>query len=346
MKLLILTQVVDKNNPILGFFTRWLDLFAKNVEHLEIICLEKGDYEIPKNAQIHSLGKETRTTKIVRIIRFYRYIFSLRKNYDAVFVHMNPIYVILGAPIWKLWNKKIVLWYMHKNVSFVLRTAEKLVDAICTGSKESFRLASKKVHILGHGIEVESIAISTKTLGEEIEAVTIGRISPIKGYDEMLSAVASIQKKYPEKKVHLRIVGGPGTPEQVRYEQKLKARVKKGGLETNIEFLGPVPHAKIPSLLQTADVFVNLSDTGSLDKAVLEAMAAGVPSLTSNPAFKEMLQPLGLMVQKDNPEDLAEKILLVSQKKSELSQKLRSIVLEKHSLTTLIPKIIKIIGNN
>jgi len=38
------------------------------------------------------------------------------------------VYVSLGYPVWKLLNKKVVLWYTHKAVDYKLRIAEKLVD--------------------------------------------------------------------------------------------------------------------------------------------------------------------------------------------------------------------------
>src|SRR3989338_3997811 len=96
MKLLIITQKVDKNDPILGFFHRWLEEFAKNVEKLTVICLGKGEYDLPENVRVLSLGKESGHSKIKYLRRFYKYIWMERKNYDAVFVHMNPEYVILG----------------------------------------------------------------------------------------------------------------------------------------------------------------------------------------------------------------------------------------------------------
>ena len=61
MKLLIVTQIVDKNDPILGFFHRWIEEFAKHVEHIEVICLKEGKHKLPSNVHIHSIGKEQTT---------------------------------------------------------------------------------------------------------------------------------------------------------------------------------------------------------------------------------------------------------------------------------------------
>ncbi len=38
MRLLITTQKVDKKDPILGFFHRWLEEFDKHRERLRVVC--------------------------------------------------------------------------------------------------------------------------------------------------------------------------------------------------------------------------------------------------------------------------------------------------------------------
>ena len=57
MKLLVLTQVVDKNDTNLGLFHTWLERIASRVEHLTVICLKRGEYHLPENVTVLSLGK-------------------------------------------------------------------------------------------------------------------------------------------------------------------------------------------------------------------------------------------------------------------------------------------------
>ena len=130
MKLLIITQKVDDHDDVLGFFVRWIEEFAKHAEKVTVICLQKGEYNLPHNVSVLSLGKETGKSRFTYFVRFFRYIWKLRSDYDTVFVHMNPIYVLLGGVFWKLWFKKIALWYTHKRVDLKLRIAEKLSDII------------------------------------------------------------------------------------------------------------------------------------------------------------------------------------------------------------------------
>src|SRR6185295_8452864 len=98
MKLLIVTQVVDSEDPILGFFHRWLEEFATQAEHIEVICLKEGKHALPRNVRVHTLGKPA--NRILYIARFGWYIWTLRSQYDRVLVHMNPEYVILGGLDW------------------------------------------------------------------------------------------------------------------------------------------------------------------------------------------------------------------------------------------------------
>ena len=58
MKLLICTQKVDTNDDNLGFFHDWIKEFARHCEKVTVICLYKGEYGLPKNVIVKSLGKE------------------------------------------------------------------------------------------------------------------------------------------------------------------------------------------------------------------------------------------------------------------------------------------------
>ena len=167
MKLLICTQKVDKNDSVLGFFHRWIEEFAKHCEMVTVICLEKGEYSLPNNVKVLSLGKEHGVSRLKYLFCFYTYIWKYRKEYDKVFVHMNPEYVVLGGLFWRLLKKKIALWYMHKSVNLKLRIAERLVHNIFTGTKESFRLKTNKLHITGHGIDTAAFSFSPKVVDKE-----------------------------------------------------------------------------------------------------------------------------------------------------------------------------------
>lgn len=57
------------------------------------------------------------------------------------------------------------------------------------------------------------------------------------------------------------------------------------GLADVVTLAGPLPYQQVAGEYRRATVHVNLCPTGGLDKAVLEGMAAGVPSLVCNVTF-------------------------------------------------------------
>src|SRR3989344_8116257 len=155
MRLLIVTQKVDKKDPILGFFHRWIEEFAKNFEKVTVVCLEKGEYNLPTNVKVLSLGKEERRSKAEYISRFYRYIWQERKNYGAVFVHMNQEYVLLAGDIWRLLGKSVYLWRNHAKGNFLTTMAVWLSDKVFYTSPQSFTARFKKAVQMPVGIDTD-----------------------------------------------------------------------------------------------------------------------------------------------------------------------------------------------
>ncbi|HLD63513.1 MAG TPA: hypothetical protein VI913_01320, partial [Candidatus Peribacteraceae bacterium] len=123
MRLLIVTQAIDLNDPVLGFFHRWVEEFAKHCDHVHVIAQREGVHLLAGKVTVHSLGKEKRVSKLGQIFRFWKLIWTLRDKYDVVFVHMIPWWMVLGAPMWMFLRKRRYLWYEHRQVTLKLRKA-------------------------------------------------------------------------------------------------------------------------------------------------------------------------------------------------------------------------------
>lgn len=294
MKLLICTQAVDHNDPVLGFFCRWIEEFAKHCEQVMVICLREGAHALPSNVKVLSLGKERNTSRLTRVILFYKYIFSRRNKYDAVFVHMNPEYVVLGGLLWRLLGKKTVLWYTHKQVDLKLRIATFFANRILTASKESFRLKTKKLYVVGHGIDTEFFS-PDPSLVRGHHWLSAGRLSKVKRHDVAIRAAASADKE-------LRIAGdGPERANLERLVHKIGARVI---------FLGALNQEQLRDEYRTAALLLHTSETGSLDKVVLEALACDCPLRTNDPALKPLERESSFYVKKEHSlEQCIERIL-------------------------------------
>ncbi|MBI1755191.1 glycosyltransferase [Candidatus Azambacteria bacterium] len=347
-RILILTQKVDRNDDVLGFMHGWIAEFAKQCPRVTVVCLEKGECHFPANVKVLSLGKEEGRSKLKYVSRFFLYIWHERKNYDAVFVHMNSEYVLLGGLLWRAWGKKIGLWYAHGKTSLLLWLAEQLSDIVFTSTPEGFRLKSKKVHVVGQGIDIEEFHSRKPRVpknGEAFSIVSVGRISPSKDYDTLIDATEILMQQH--EKVRVSVIGGAGMPRQKDYFDYLKKKVREKGLGRIISFLGPIPHKDVPGHLAQADVFVNMGHTGSLDKAVLEAMASGLPVLTCNEAFSGVLGAHRdlLMYPKRDASALAQNIKRIarlgSKERQAVTSDLRAIIECSHSKKDLIKKIVE-----
>ena len=99
---------------------------------------------------------------------------------------------------------------------------------------------------------------------------TVGALIPRKGQAYVIDALPHLPA------AHLALAGaGPD-------EASLRARAAELGVAERVHFLGPVPHAELPELLSAADVFVLPSASEGLANAWVEALACGVPVVTTS----------------------------------------------------------------
>ena len=261
MKLLILTQKVDINDDVLGFMHGWIIEFAKHCEKITVIALGVGKYDLPENVKVFSLGKEKGESKIKYLVNFYKYIWQERKNYDAVFVHMNKEYVLLGGILWKLWRKKVCLWYNHAKGNISSDIGGYLSDIIFYTSPFSYFSKNKKAKIMPVGINTDIFFRdeSVKKISNSI--LCLGRISPVKNVDTLIKAAKILKNK--NKQFVINIIGSPTDD---IYYSKLKKMVEDYGLSQEVNFREGIANLKTPVEYNKNEIYINLTDSGSMDK--------------------------------------------------------------------------------
>ena len=96
MRLLLFNLATDREDPILGFTTRWICALAQRVESIHVITMTSGRVDVPDNVEVYSVGKERGYSEARRVIEFYRLLVRvLRKNrIDVCFsnVHDAAVY--------------------------------------------------------------------------------------------------------------------------------------------------------------------------------------------------------------------------------------------------------------
>ena len=342
MKLLIITQAVDREDPNLGAFYYWFEMLAQRAESVVIIAGRAGAHDLPLNVSVYTFGT-ARLGRIGRLWKFWELFAWHYAKADAVLFHQIPEYVIVAAPFLLAKKKITALWYAHGVVSWRLRIAERLVGYIFTSSAAGFRMPSKKVHYLGQAINTELFSPLARAnhVGNTLRMVTVGRIAPVKNYETMINACAILRDAWPRPWV-LTIVGAPITERDRAYMEQLKTLICEKKLESLVHFYGDRGYSEIPAILREHDMFLNASATGSLDKAVLEAMACGLTVLTSNEAYLAIL-PLQYFVEHPGAEFLAERIKALAGEPRP-NTALRDIVVGDHALARTIEKIMALLA--
>jgi glycosyltransferase involved in cell wall biosynthesis len=104
--------------------------------------------------------------------------------------------------------------------------------------------------------------------------LAVARLVPIKNLALLVEAIALVRERVSD--VHLVIVGDG--PEGAALRQLSAAR----GLEQAITFAGAVPFEETPQFYRSADVFALSSTFDNSPNVVLEAMASGLPVVTTD----------------------------------------------------------------
>lgn len=342
MNLLVITQKVDNTDPLLGFFCAWIDRLSEKYEKLTVLCLEKGTYEAPKNVRIFSLGKEYRKSRPAYIVQFYKYIFSLRHEYNAVFVHMNQEYVLMGGPLWKLWNKPVFMWRNHAKGNILTSLAVSLSTKVFYTSLFSYTARFKKSVQMPVGVDTDLFTFSERDIRTPQSILSLGRISPVKYIEVLIDALAEMKTN----SFSCDLVGDP-PPQGRDYYQMILEKVQVAGLESKINFHRAVPNHQASELYRTYDLYTNMTPSGSFDKTIIESMAAGALPVVCNESLREIL-PEDFIFTAGDPHSLATKLKTVlslsDQQKNRYRKKFREYAVDRHSLHGLIQKLSEEIG--
>ncbi|MDO8618077.1 MAG: glycosyltransferase family 4 protein [Candidatus Uhrbacteria bacterium] len=336
MKLLIITQRVDEKDTNLANHVRWLTVLSGMVEEVTVIAQSVGEHHLPSNVKIYSLGKERGFSRPRQLIQLFRFLSRNVPRVDAILVLMVPLYVLLTVPFARVFHKKMYLWFAHKRVSWTLKLSEKCVTKFFSSSRASFRFPSKKARFVGQAIETDFFILDPAIQRLPGKVITVGRITPAKNIHLMIEVVAALKER--GSVVQLEIVGTPVLKSDVAYEKVLRTQVLELGLRNQVLFRGGKNPSEVRRLYQEASVFLNVSSTGSLDKAVLEAMACGCPVVVANEAFKPIL-PAEAFVPSFDIEALASTIDAQLQNPMD-GQALRAEVVAHHELRHTLQSMI------
>ncbi|MBV8081973.1 MAG: glycosyltransferase [Candidatus Eremiobacteraeota bacterium] len=156
-----------------------------------------------------------------------------------------------------------------------LRRADAII-ALNDAAKEFVLAAGVRVpvHIIPAGVRLERFAVPDRAARDgPLRIACVAYLIKRKRIDVVLAALARARAAGTDATL---ILAGDG-PER----EPLGALVAQLGLESAVQLLGHVPNDRIPDVFAQADVFVTMSQVDPHPPAVLEAMAAGLPVIST-----------------------------------------------------------------
>ncbi|MGB1251871.1 MAG: glycosyltransferase family 4 protein [Candidatus Promineifilaceae bacterium] len=167
---------------------------------------------------------------------------------------------------------------------------------------EHYGVAPEKVHVVTNGVNTELFSAEGDNLREQFGfapddriIMFAGIIRSVKRPELLLNALNHLP---PQWKV-LFVGNGPSVP-------MLQASAEAQGLAERVHFTGLIPYRELGAYYRSADIFAMSSIYEGFPKVVLEALACGVPVITT-PSFTVStdLQPYVQLIEDVSPEGIA-----------------------------------------
>ena len=171
----------------------------------------------------------------------------------------------------RAWKKRIASWlYQRKD----LRTA-RVLHATASPEAESLRRLGLRqpIAVIPNGVDLPPFPQRSQVPASPRVALFLGRIHPVKGLLELVDAW-----RITRPVGWTMIIAGP---DEGGHRAVVEERIRRAGVESDFQFVGAVDGDDKTALYQRADLFILPSFTENFGVVVAEALAAGVPVITT-----------------------------------------------------------------
>ncbi|MFZ1701745.1 MAG: glycosyltransferase family 4 protein [Pyrinomonadaceae bacterium] len=237
---------------------------------------------------------------------------------ESIFIYVGKI---LGKRVIGHFHAGDVSLYLprqRKLAQHFIRNALNSCDELIACSQESARqlrilAASPRITVINNAINTDGFDVtSANTEKTEVEAPTrilfVGAMGKLKGERDLLHAIATASNAGANIKASLLGYGA----------KSLGNLAAELGISTLIEHIGPVPFAERIQFFLRADIFVLPTYAEAMPISVIEAMAAGLPVIsTTVGGIPELITDgvNGILVEAGDVKALTDKILTLCRDK-------------------------------
>ena len=246
-----------------------------------------------------------RRPEIVHSLLFHANVAARWAARSAGFDSSRIVCEVQTVEVERKWHL-LVDRFTHAGCRLTIGNSPSVIEHLATHA----RIPRDRLRLVRGGIDptglrvADPIARGALGLAENARIVLwVGRLDPVKGLEILIDAFARLRNA---DDVHLLLAGnGP-------LHGRLSRRVEALGQTHRVHLLGS--RNDVPSLLRSAEIFAFPSMTEGLPNALLEAMAARCPIITTNvPGCRDLIAHMetGLVVQYGDTSALAEGLQLL-----------------------------------
>ena len=238
-------------------------------------------------------------------------------NPDVVHIHLDTLY----APLWALFHKKKVIFTVHSQAHRAFSsklyinlhrylalnrdyTITAVSDIIAKETEQLLNI-SNKVFAIYNPVVIKA-NIERKD-SDVVNFVNIARFQKVKNHKLLIDSFYKANQKNADIKLW---IAGDGP-----LFDECKVHAEELGVSEKVSFLGNVED--ISALLEKSDVFVLSSDSEAMPISILEAMAHGLPILsTAVGGVPDIVTDNGLLVDKGDADALSEAMIRMADSQS------------------------------
>jgi len=223
----------------------------------------------------------------------HTHLYAFAFAFPWVLTHrIKMIHTIHSRPIYELSPKSQKLLKILYRLNIVAPVA--ISEQICEEARQLYPV--KNIDMIYNPVDVNRFHVPDRIYERKTPVfITAGRLEKVKNQELLLRAFSDISKKYPGIKL---IIAGEGS-----LKDELKSLCRQLDLSDSVQFLGNVENVEL--YFKNADIFVLTSTYEGLPLTVLEAMASGLPIISTNVGgIKDVVTDNGLLVDDGNQTEL------------------------------------------
>jgi len=171
---------------------------------------------------------------------------------------------------YKSWKKKLVWWLWQKSAIEMAA----MLHATAQEEADNLRALGLKnpIAIIPNGVDVPANAASHEPESERI-VLFLSRVHPKKGINNLINAWGKLKPQGWKL-----VIAGP---DEAGHLAEVQSQIAAAGLTTQVQCIGPVEGEAKWQLYQQASVFVLPTFSENFGIVIAEALAAGVPVITT-----------------------------------------------------------------